>query len=158
MIVRPRAGAAARARVVAAAFLATVPLGTVTWAIPAAAAPPFATHHLVLQLSDASEAKRRLVLSVANNMLKRYGPDRIAIEVVAFGPGVRLLYAAGPDRVGVDSLIAQGVQFDVCMTTIGTIARDTGHAPALDPKAVRVTYGVGRIMSLAEKGYVLVRP
>jgi uncharacterized protein len=125
---------------------------------PAPAAPPFATHHLVLQLSDAAPAKQALVLSVANNMLKLYGPDLVAIEVVAFGPGVRLLYADSPERIAVDSLIAQGVRFDVCMTTIGSIARATGHAPTLDPKAVPVTYGVGRIMALVETGYTLVRP
>ncbi|HVC58874.1 MAG TPA: hypothetical protein VND19_00725 [Acetobacteraceae bacterium] len=125
---------------------------------PAPAASPFAEHRLVLQLSDAAPAKQELVLSIANNMLKLYGPDLVAIEVVAFGPGVRLLYADSPERVAVDSLIAQGVRFDVCMTTIGSIAHATGHMPALDPKAVPVTYGVGRIMSLVETGYTLVRP
>lgn len=127
-------------------------------AAAATAAPPFAEHHLALQLSDATPAKQKLVLSVANNMLKLYGPDRVAIEVVAFGPGVGLLYANSTERLAVDSLIAQGVRFDVCMTTIGTIARETGHTPTLDPKAVHVTYGVGRIMALVEKGYTLVRP
>ncbi len=137
---------------------ALVGLLVATLVAQAAAAPPFAQHHLVLQLSDATPATEKLVLSTANNILKRYGPDRVAIEVVAFGPGVRLLYANSPERVAVDSLIAQGVRFDVCMTTIGTIARETGHTPALDPKAVRVRFGVARIMALVERGYVLVRP
>ena len=31
------------------------------------------------------------MISVANNLLKFYDPDKIAIEVVAFGPGIDLL-------------------------------------------------------------------
>ena len=123
-----------------------------------AAANPFATHHLALQLSDAAMDKQKLIVSVANSVLKRYGPDRVSIVVVAFGPGVALLYAKSPERVAVDSLIAQGVEFDVCMNTINTIKRETGHAPALNPKAKPVPYGVPRIMSLVARGYTLVRP
>ena len=122
------------------------------------AADPFATHHLALQLSDAAMDKQKLIVSIANSVLKRYGPDRVSIVVVAFGPGVALLYANSPERVAVDSLIAQGVQFDVCMNTINTIKRKTGHAPALNPKAKPVPYGVPRIMSLVAHGYTLVRP
>lgn len=119
----------------------------------------FAEHHLVLQLSDRDPHKHALVLSVANNMLKVYGgPDLIAVEVVAFGPGVDLLFADSPDRAGVDSLVSQGVIFDVCMNTINTIARESGKAPALNPKAVEVEAGVAQILKLVESGYTLVRP
>lgn len=119
---------------------------------------PFAEHHLVLQLSDGDPHKQALVLSVANNMLKVYGPDAIAIEVVAFGPGIDLLRADSSNKVAVDSLIAQGVTFDVCMNTVDTIARETGKQPALNDKAMQVQAGVAQILLLAEKGYTLVRP
>ena len=55
--------------------------------------------------------------------MKLYGPDKIAIEVVAFGPGIDLLRADSPNRAAVDSLISQGVRFDVCMNTVDTIER-----------------------------------
>ena len=106
----------------------------------------------------ATPAKQALALSVAYNLLKAYGPDKIAIEVVAFGPGIDLLRAGNPNRARVDSLISQGVQFDVCMNTIDTIERETGKHVDLNPKAVRVQVGVGRILALTEKGYTLVRP
>jgi uncharacterized protein len=124
----------------------------------AASDKPFAEHRIVLQLSDRGAAKQALVLSVANNLLKAYDPDKIAIEVVAFGPGIDLLRADSPNRVRVDSLIAQGVRFDVCMNTVETIERDTGRRPALNPKAVPVKVGVGQILSLVEHGFTLVRP
>lgn len=119
---------------------------------------PFAEHHLVIQLSDASAAKQALTLSVAYNLLKFYDPDKIAIEVVAFGPGIDLLRANNPHRARVDSLIAQGVQFDVCMNTVETIERETGKRVNLNPKAVQVVAGVAQILALTEKGYTLVRP
>ncbi|HEX7390164.1 MAG TPA: hypothetical protein VF286_08625 [Acidiphilium sp.] len=118
---------------------------------------PFATHKLVLQLSDASIEKQRLIISTANTFLKVY-PDTAAIVVVTFGPGVSLLYANSPERIAVDSLIAQGVEFDVCMNTINTIRRRTGHTPELNPRAHPVPYGVPRILDLVGQGYVLVRP
>jgi intracellular sulfur oxidation DsrE/DsrF family protein len=118
---------------------------------------PFAEHHLVLQLSDREEAKQALVISVANNLLKAYGPDKIAIEVVAFGPGIDLLRAESPNHARVDSLISQGVQFDICMNTVDTLEREGKHVN-INPKAVRVQVGVARILTLTEKGYILVRP
>jgi hypothetical protein len=54
---------------------------------------PFAEHFIALQLSDSDQKKQRLVLSVASNLQKAYGQDKIAIEVVAFGPGIDLLRA-----------------------------------------------------------------
>lgn len=118
---------------------------------------PFATHKLVLQLSDATPAKQKEVLNNANAVLKAY-PDTVSIIVVAFGPGVSLLFADSPLRVRVNSLAAQGVQFDVCMNTINTITRKTGKTPLLNPIAKKVPFGVVRIMQLVKRGYILVRP
>jgi len=124
----------------------------------AAADKPFAEHHLALQLSDDDAKKQALVISVAYNLLKFYGPDKIAIEVVTFGPGIALLRANSPNRTLVDSLIAQGVVFDICMNTVETVERETGQHLDLNPKAVRVEAGVAQILALTEKGYTLVRP
>lgn len=119
---------------------------------------PFVEHHLALQLSDRDAHKQALIISIANNLLKVYGPDLIAIEVVAFGPGIDLLLADSSKRQAVDSLIAQGVRFDVCMNTVETIARESGHTPLLNDKAIPVEAGVAQILKLAEGGYTLVRP
>lgn len=134
---------------------------TATGATPTGASlidKPFANHHLVLQLSDRDAAKQAMVLSVAYNLLKEYGPDAIAIEVVAFGPGIDLLRKDVPNGVRVDSLVAQGVRFSVCMNTIETIERETGKPVALNPLAHKVQAGVARILTLTEHGYTLVRP
>jgi hypothetical protein len=119
---------------------------------------PFAEHHLALQLSDNDPKKEALTISVAYNLLKYYGPDRIAIEVVTFGPGIDLLRAGNAHRAEVDSLVSQGVQFDVCMNTLETIERETGKPVDLNPHAVKVDAGVAQILALTEKGFTLVRP
>jgi intracellular sulfur oxidation DsrE/DsrF family protein len=119
---------------------------------------PFADHRVVLQLSDSDPKKESLVLSVANNLIKAYDPDRIAIEVVAFGPGIDLLRTTNSNRTRVESLIAQGVKFDICVNTLDTIERETGKRPEVIPGATPVQVGVGHILSLTENGFTLVRP
>lgn len=119
---------------------------------------PFAEHKIVLQLSDSDAKKQALVLSVANNLLKAYDPDKIALEVVAFGPGIDLLLSGSERRKQVESLIAQGVRFEICLNTVDTIERETGKRPEFIPAATPVQVGVGQILFLAENGYTLVRP
>jgi intracellular sulfur oxidation DsrE/DsrF family protein len=119
---------------------------------------PFAEHRIVLQLSDYEPRKQSLVISVAYNLLKLYGPDKVAIEVVTFGPGIELLYPDNQNRKLVESLIAQGVKFDICLNTVDTIERETGKRPHYIPGATPVQVGVGQILSLTENGYTLVRP
>lgn len=119
---------------------------------------PFAEHRLVLQLSDRAQEKQALVISVANNLLKAYGPDKIAIEIVAFGPGIDLLLAASPNRSFVDSLHTQGVKLSICGNTLDTIERNTGKRPDVNPNAQTVAAGAARILELTERHYTLIRP
>jgi uncharacterized protein len=119
---------------------------------------PFAEHRIVLQLSDNDPRKQSLVISVAYNLLKAYDPDKVAIEVVSFGPGIDLLRPDNSNRKLVESLVAQGVRFDVCLNTVDTIERETGKRPEIIPAATPVQVGVGQILSLTENGYTLVRP
>jgi hypothetical protein len=141
---------------VTAAMGATLPS---TYAQPAPPPDkPFAEHRVVLQLSDNDPKKQTLVISVAYNLLTFYGPDKAAIEVVTFGPGIDLLRPENANRQRVESLIAQGVRFDVCLNTVDTIERETGKRPDIIAAATPVQVGVGQILSLTENGYTLVRP
>jgi uncharacterized protein len=119
---------------------------------------PFAEHRVVLQLSDNDPRKQSLVISVAYNLLKFYDPDKVAIEVVTFGPGIDLLRPENTNRKLVESLVAQGVRFDICLNTLDTAERDTGKRPEFISVATPVQVGVGQILSLTENGYTLVRP
>ena len=119
---------------------------------------PFAEHKVVLQLSDNDPKKQGLVISVANNLMKHYDPDKVAVEIVAFGPGIELLKPDNANRKLVESLVAQGARVDICLNTVDTIERDTGKRPDYIATATPVEVGVAQILLLTENGYTLVRP
>ena len=119
---------------------------------------PFAEHKVVLQLSDNDPRKQGLVLSVTSNLMKHYDPDKVAIEIVAFGPGIELLRPDNPNRKMVESLVAQGARFDICLNTVDTLERESGKRPEFIAVATPVQVGVAQILFLTENGYTLVRP
>lgn len=123
-----------------------------------AATGDFADKKVVLQISDGGPDKQELVLNVANNLIKYYGPDRVKIEVVAFGPGMRLLFADNANRDRVQALEASGVRFSACENTIANMAKQLGHPPEINKLAVIVPAGIVRIMDLTADHYTLVRP
>ena len=119
---------------------------------------PFAEHKIVLQLSDNDPRKQALVISVANNLMKFYDPDKVAVEIVAFGPGIELLRPDNANRKLVESLVAQGARVDICLNTVDTLERDTGKRPQFIAAATPVQVGVAQILFLTENGYTLVKP
>ena len=119
---------------------------------------PFAEHKIVLQLSDNDARKQGLVLSVTSNLMKHYDPDKVAIEIVAFGPGIDLLRPENPHRKAVESLVAQGARVDICLNTVDTLEREAGKRPEFIAAATPVQVGVAQILLLTENGYTLVRP
>ena len=120
---------------------------------------PFAEAHIVLQLSDDDEQVQAGVINVANNLVKHYGgPDFVDIEIVAFGPGLSLLFPGNPQRDRIASLVASDVRFVGCLNTVATIERKTGKRPELIPEAVMVQTGVAHLVERATQGYVVIRP
>ena len=98
-----------------------------------------------MQLSDHDPKKEGLIISIANNLLKAYDPEG-RDRRVTFGPGMDLL-PRKCNRQRVESLIAQGVKFDVCLNNVDSIERETGKRPAIIPLAIPVQVGVAQILS-----------
>lgn len=119
---------------------------------------PFAEHRVVLQISDTDPFKQTLVLNVANNLIKHYGQDKVDIEIVAFGPGLRLLMAGNSNSTRIAGLNSSGVQFSACENTIANFAKKLGHQPELVSQATLVSAGVVRILDLTANGYRLIKP
>jgi len=119
---------------------------------------PFAEAKIVLQISDMSPAKQTLVLNVASNLIKHYGPDRIDLEVVAFGPGLRLLFADNANKGRIKMLADDGVRFSACGNTIQKFTQLLGKPPKINPVATVVPGGAVRIFDLVHAGYVLEKP
>lgn len=141
-------------RWIAVLLLATVPvlaaMGTATAADT--------VKKVVLQISDAGEDKQTLVLNVANNLQTHYGIDNVKIEIVAFGPGLRLLFKDNVNANRIAALTQGGVRFSACENTVKGMAKQLGYEPRLNQDAVSVPAGIVRISELSEQGYLLVRP
>ena len=120
---------------------------------------PFAEHKVVLQISDADPTKQTLVLNVANNLMKAYGsPDKVDVEIVAFGPGLRLMFDDNGNKGRISGLVDNGVRFSACNNTIKKMTSQLGHAPKMNSQAGIVPGGAARIIELVEQDYVLIKP
>jgi intracellular sulfur oxidation DsrE/DsrF family protein len=119
---------------------------------------PFAEKKVVLQISDNDPSKQSLVLNVASNLIKHYGPDQVDVEIVAFGPGLRLMFADNSNAGRIDGLSSSGVRFAACDNTISKITKKLGKPPVLNPHAVHVDAGVVRILDLNSQGYQIIKP
>jgi len=118
----------------------------------------FADKKIVLQISDPNPFKQTLVLNVASNLIKHYGQDEVDIEIVAFGPGLRLLFKENSNGNRITALAGSGVKFSACSNTIKNMGKKLGYLPEINPKAVKVSAGVVRIIELQDKGYYLIKP
>lgn len=119
---------------------------------------PFAEEKIVLQISDADPFKQTLVLNVANNLIKHYGQDKVEVEIVAFGPGLRLMFKDNVNSGRINGLTSNGVTFAACQNTVAAMTKILGHAPVLHSSATPVPAGIVRIIDLQNEGYKLVKP
>jgi len=120
---------------------------------------PFAEARIVLQLADGDAATQARVLNVANNLIKHYGgPDFVDIEIVAYGPGLSLLFPGNENAERISSLVANDVRFVGCLNTVESIERRTGKRPELIPVTIPVQTGVAQLVERAQQGFVVIRP
>jgi len=119
---------------------------------------PFAEELIVLQISDNNPFKQTLVLNVASNLVKHYGQDKVDIEIVAFGPGLRLLFKDNSNKNRITKLAGAGVGFSACKNTIKNMSKKLGHKPMLHMASHPVSAGVVRIIELENQGYKLIKP
>ena len=119
---------------------------------------PFAENKFVLQISDMDPDKQTLVLNVASNIMKHYGQDQADVEIVAFGPGLRLLFEGNSNTGRVDGLVASGVRFFACQNTINNMSKILGDPVKLNKHHSTGKGGIVRIKELVDMGYLLVKP
>ena len=138
--------------------LAFVLLASIAFQMQAAENKPFAEQKVVLQIRDADPTKQTLVLNVASNLIKAYGPDKVDVEIVAFGPGLRLMFADNHNTGRITGLSDNGVRFAACGNTRKKMTKQLGKEPSLNSNATVVPAGVVRIIDLVNEGYILVKP
>ena len=115
-------------------------------------------HKIVIQVSSDDARTQKIALNNAVNLQKALGQDNVAIEIVAYGPGLSLLTSKSRQGKRVESLAMQDITFSACGNTMKKVARKTGKEPQLLEGVRVVQAGVLRIMELQEQGYAYVRP
>ena len=119
---------------------------------PAAQARP---HKVVIQVSDADPAKWALALSNASNIQQDLGSDQVAIEIVAYGPGIGLLKLESVLGARISEAIAAGVSVQACENTMRTQKRVRDD---MLPRIGHVPAGVVQLMKRQNEGYAYIRP
>jgi hypothetical protein len=138
-------------------ILAVFLLGAMLLSSCAVTGPADEKKKIVLQISDSSQEKQTLVLNVADNLTEVYG-DKLEMEVVAFGPGLRLLLADSMNSERVQGLADKGVRFSACRNTHRKMSKLSGKKLELSGAATETKGGAARIVELTGQGYVLIRP
>ncbi|MEF8793333.1 MAG: hypothetical protein V5A50_06575 [Thiohalorhabdus sp.] len=114
-----------------------------------------AEHHVVIQISEGDAFKQKVVLNNVANLLKHYGPDRIQIEVVAYGPGLRMLFEDNSNKKRIASMMKQGVSFSACSNTMSKMDKELMD---LVEGCRTVPGGVVQILERQEQGWAYIRP
>lgn len=113
---------------------------------------------LVVHVPQDDPKSLMQALNIASNVPKSLGMDNVIVEVVAQGPGLKLLTTESAHAERVQSLATYDVKFSACGNTMAAIERKTGKEPVLLEGVQKVEAGVIRVMELQEQGYSYVRP
>lgn len=110
---------------------------------------------LIIQVSDKDPGKWNLALNNARNVQAALGPDKVDIEIVAYGPGIAMLTMDSEVANGIARAIGDGVKIVACQNTMkgvqlqeADMLPDIGYAQS----------GVAEIMHRQQSGYSYVRP
>jgi intracellular sulfur oxidation DsrE/DsrF family protein len=120
-------------------------------------------HHLVLQVNVNDPATMNLALNNATNVAQYYKDrnEKVAIEIVTFGPGLHMLRDdTSPVKARIKT-IKEGnpaISFQACGNTQENMHKVENKEIPLIPEATVVKSGVVRVMELQEKGWSYVRP
>ena len=111
---------------------------------------------IVFSVTEDSPHALDHILSVANNVLKFYGPDNVQMKIIAYSKGLKLLYKKEhTTAVRVDALMQYGVEFVACGNTMRTL--HVKKEDLLDDVTI-VTAGVVELIESVKKGWIYIKP
>jgi uncharacterized protein len=126
-------------------------------------APEMKPHRLVLQVNTNDPAVMNLALNNATNVAQYYKDlgEKVAIEVVTFGPGLHMLRDdTSPVKARIKAIkeSTPAISFKACGNTQQNMQKVENKEIPLIPEATVVKSGVVRVMELQEQGWTYVRP
>jgi len=123
-----------------------------------------AREHKVVIHVDENDAKRmNLALNNAENLTNYYESkgEKIAIEVVAYGPGLNMFRqdtSPVKTRIAAMSLKLDNISFAACSVTKGKMEAKSGKKIQIISEARMVPSGVVQLMTRQEQGWSYIRP
>ena len=134
----------------AAAVLTVLALGT-----SVAGAQNLPANKVVIQVSDADPGKWNLALNNAANIQEDLGAANVAIEIVAYGPGLGMLKLESTANSRVSDAMKKGIKVVACENTMRNqkLTKDD-MLPALSYAPA----GVVEIMKRQREGWAYIRP
>ena len=136
-------------------FVTAATLAVAAVAVPAAFAQALPANRLVMQVSDNDPAKWSLALNNAKNVQADLGAQNVAIEIVAYGPGINMLKADSVAANRIAEAMGTGVKVIACENTM------TNQKLAKDDMLKDIGYvkaGVVEIMQKQQAGWAYLRP
>ncbi len=112
-------------------------------------------HKVVFQVSDDDPKKWELAMSNIRNIQADLGKQNVAVELVAYGPGISMLRLESPVAGRIADALHAGVRIVACENTMH------GQKLTKEDMLGGISYvpaGVSQIMLLQEAGYTYVRP
>jgi uncharacterized protein len=120
-------------------------------------------HRLVLQVNTNDPAMMNLALNNATNVAQYYQDlgEKVAIEVVTFGPGLHMLRDdTSPVKARIKAIreSTPAISFKACGNTQQNMSKVENKEIPIIPEATVVKSGVVRVMELQEQGWTYVKP
>lgn len=117
-------------------------------------------HKLALHINRTDKGSVNMTINNARNVTKYYGVGNVEIEIVAYGPGLKLLYKGSKVADRLRGLHALGnIKFGVCKNTMNNFK--VTKADLLQDSFIQdaiVPSGVVRLIELQEQGWSYVKP
>lgn len=133
-------------------------ISTVVMAADAVPIPAKKPHNMVVQVTEDNEKSWNLAMNNAVNVQKELGIDNINIEVVTYGPGLKMLVKDSTVAGRIKDLSLQNITFSACGNTMKKMEKDTGAKVEITEGARVVPAGIVRIINLTEAGWTYIRP
>lgn len=115
---------------------------------------PARTHHVVFVVTSGDQKDWGTAMVLADHFLAGVAPERSAVEVLAYGPGISLLAKGAPTAGELAALEAKGVHFVACESAMRAFRLD---ASSLLPGVTRVPSGVVELVRKQEDGWSYVK-
>lgn len=123
-----------------------------------------AAHHVLFQINSNDKALMNLVLNNVENVKQEYASmnKKVEIEVVAYGPGLKMLTANSPVAARIQNLSISNpdIGFAACGNTMKKMSKKSGKPiKLLDFGSIKIVpAGVVRIIERQDQGWHYIKP